>query len=203
MKRFECLAAVGPLVTDEIVLSTAGGATLEWQAYGPAGGHLQVKTLGLGSSIGLGLALALPERKVIVLDGDGALLMNLCSLPTIARQRPPNLIHCVFDNGVYEASGGTVTHTPYGADLAGVARAVGIENCYTVNTVEDFKARFEGALRGDILTFICAKVEPGREPVPPLEVDEVENKYRLIRFVEKTAGRRILVKALPASFKGK
>lgn len=200
MKRYECLTAIAPMVTNEIVLTTAGATSFEWQAHGPAGGHLQVKTLGLGSSIGLGLALMLPKRKVIVLDGDGALLMNLCSLPTLARNRPSNLIHIVFDNRVYEASGGTVTHTSAGADLAGIAKAAGIENVHTVDTVEDFVARFKQAMGGNVLTFIRAKVQTGFEMVPALQVDEVENKYRLIRFIEKTEGKSILSADMPAGW---
>lgn len=203
MKRHECITAVAPLVRDEIVLMTAGGCCFEWPAHGPADSYLQVKTLGLGSSIGLGLALALPRRKIIVLDGDGALLMNLCSLTTIARQQPPNLIHVVFDNGLYESSGGTPTHTSARADLTGLARAAGIETAHEVTTVDAFKERFAAALRGNTLTFICAKVEPGIENVPPLSLDEVENKYRLIRFIERTEGIEVLAQPLPTGWGAK
>ena len=74
------------------------------------------------------MALGLPHRKVVALDGDGSLLMNLCSLPTIARMRPKNLVHIVFDNEVYEASGSKKTATGAGTDLVGMARAAGIKN---------------------------------------------------------------------------
>lgn len=201
MKRMECLRAVAPLVTDEIVVTTNGGVGPEWQAVGPTEGQLQVKTLGLCSSIGLGLALALPRRKVIVFDGDGSLLMNLCSLPTIARQQPPNLVHVVFDNGTYESSGGTGSATLSGTDLAAMARGAGIRQVYTVESVDDFKARFAQALQGDQLVFIHARVEPGRERVPPLAVDEVENKYRLIRYIERTENIPILARPTPASWR--
>lgn len=202
MKRAECLRAVGPLVTDELVVTTAGGATNEWQAYGPPDGHLHVKTLGLCSSIGLGLALALPERKVIVLDGDGSLLMNLCGLPTIARQNPPNLVHVVFDNGVYESSGGTPTQTSSVADLAAIARGAGIRDVSVVENVEEFETCFATALRGRGLAFIHARIEPGREPLPPMRVDEVENKYRLVRFVERTEHISVLQRPSPARRQG-
>ena len=87
MKRFECLQAIAPLINKELVVTSAGGATAEWNAVRPSDGNIQVKTLGLCSSIGLGLALALPNRKVFVFDGDGALWMNLGSLATIAGAR--------------------------------------------------------------------------------------------------------------------
>lgn len=201
MNRFECLQAVAPLVTDQIVVTTNGGTCSEWQAVGPAESQLQVKTLGLCSSIALGLALALPRRKVIAFDADGSLLMNLCSLPTIARQRPPNLVHVVFDNQVYESSGGIKTQTAAGTDLAAIARGAGMQHVHVVETVEAFRARFEEALTADHLMFILARVESRRARVPPMGVDEVENKYRLVRYIERTEGRAILAPAQPASMR--
>lgn len=122
MKRFDCLAALAAVANDALVVSSAGAMTLEWNYVRPGDGNLRVRTLGLCSSIALGMALGLPGRKVIALDGDGSLLMNLCSLPTIARMRPKNLVHIVFDNEVYEASGSKKTATGAGTDLVGVAR---------------------------------------------------------------------------------
>lgn len=204
MRRYDCLREVASLLGDEIVVTNNGGASTEWAAVGRPESHLQVKTLGLCSSIGLGLALALPGRTVIVFDGDGSLLMNLSTLPTIARQKPPNLVHVVFDNGVYEASGGTATQTSprpaaAGVDLSAIARAAGIDEVHAVEEQLDFVARFRAALGGHGPTFIHARVEASRERVPPVPVDEVENKYRLIRFIERTAGISILTRPQPAS----
>src|ERR1700750_655211 len=98
MKRFTCLQALADIAEDALVVSSAGAVTLEWNALRPSDGNFRVRTLGLCSSIALGMALGLPHRKVIALDGDGSLLMNLCSLPTIARMNPKNLIHLLFDN---------------------------------------------------------------------------------------------------------
>ncbi len=105
MKRFDCLGIIAKAATDALVVTSAGAVTLEWNALRPSDGNFRVRTLGLCSSIALGMALGLPQRKVIALDGDGSLLMNLCSLPTMARMQPRNLVHIVFDNEVYEASG--------------------------------------------------------------------------------------------------
>jgi sulfopyruvate decarboxylase subunit beta len=107
--------------------------TLEWNALRPSDGNFRVRTLGLGSSIALGMALSLPQRQVIALDGDGSLLMNLCSLPTIARMQPKNLLHIVVDNEVYEASGSKKTATATGTDLVGIGRAAGIRRAYIWN----------------------------------------------------------------------
>jgi sulfopyruvate decarboxylase subunit beta len=146
------------------------------------------------------MALGLPHRKVIALDGDGSLLMNLCSLPTIARMDPKNLIHIVFDNAVYEASGYRPTATSSGTDLVGVARAAGIEAALWVNSVETFAQTIVEALAGEQLTFVGVKVETARTEVRPYRMDEVENKYRFIRHVEKTEGIEILKANLPASY---
>ena len=202
MKRFECLEAVAPLLTDQLVVTNNGGATVEWAAVGWPETHLQVKTLGLCSSIGLGLAITVRSRTVIVFDGDGSLLMNLSTLPTIARVRPPNFVHVVFDNGVYEASGGTATQTSAdraGSDLAGLARAAGIGTVRVARTLDEFTGAFRDAIAGPGPTFIHARVEPGRAKVPPMAVDEVENKYRLIRHIERTQGISILTRPQPAS----
>src|SRR5947208_14605639 len=111
MKRFDCLKALAPLISDALTVSSAGAMTLEWNSLRPSDGNFRVRTLGLCSSIALGMALGLPHRKIVALDGDGSLLMNLCSLATIARMQPKNLVHIVFDNEVYEASGRQKTAT--------------------------------------------------------------------------------------------
>src|SRR5918995_3750477 len=136
MKRYECLKAIAPLIKDELFVTTAGGATAEWNGVRPSDGNIQVKTLGLCSSIGLGVALSLPKRKVFVFDGDGALWMNLGSLATIGLHQPKNLIHICWDNKQYESSGGEPTVATAGnIDFAGVARNAGIHSARSVSAV--------------------------------------------------------------------
>lgn len=200
MKRYDCLQALTAEVKDALVVSSAGAMTLEWNSLHPSDGNLRVRTLGLCSSIALGMALGLPRRKVVALDGDGSLLMNLCSLPTIARMRPGNLVHIVFDNEVYEASGGKKTATGAGTDLVGMACAAGIKNSQWVKSVEEFAKAAAVALRGNELCFIGAKVSTERTAVPPFPIDEVENKYRFIRHIEKSENIQIFKTNLPASY---
>jgi thiamine pyrophosphate-dependent acetolactate synthase large subunit-like protein len=200
MKRFDCLKILAAEVGDALVVTSAGANTAEWNALRPSDGNFRVRTLGLTSSIGLGMALGLPQRKVICLDGDGSLLMNLCSLPTIACKNPPNLVHIVFDNQVYEASGSSSTATASGTDLVGMALAAGIRKALWARTIEEFTEAAVAAMKGHELTFIAAKIDTTRVEVPPYPVDEVENKYRFIRHVEKTANITILKKNLPASY---
>jgi len=83
MKRIDCLRALAELAGDALVVTSAGANTVEWNACRPSDGNIRSRTLGLTCSIALGIALGLPKRKVIALDGDGSLLMNLCALPTI------------------------------------------------------------------------------------------------------------------------
>jgi thiamine pyrophosphate-dependent acetolactate synthase large subunit-like protein len=200
MKRFTCLQALAQVIEDALVVSSAGAMTLEWNSLRPSDGNFRVRTLGLCSSIALGIALGLPQRKVIALDGDGSLLMNLCSLPTIARMRPNNLLHIVFDNEVYEASGSKKTATGAGTDLVGIAHAAGVKDARWVNSPEEFADVIGSALSANRLCFIGVKVSTERAEVPPYPVDEVENKYRFIRYVERTEKLAILNGNLPASY---
>jgi len=200
MKRFDCLKALAAIIDDALVVSSAGAMTLEWNSLHPSDGNFRVRTLGLCSSIALGMALGLPGRKIVALDGDGSLLMNLSSLPTIARMAPKNLVHIVFDNEVYEASGSKQTATGAGTDLVGIARAAGIKNGLWANSLDDFAKAITASMSRDELSFIGAKVTTERTEVSPYPIDEVENKYRFVRHVEKTEKIAILTTQLPASY---
>ena len=198
MKRYDCLQSIAALVGDAIAVSSAGGVTLEWSNVRPSDANLRVRTLGLCSSIGLGLAMTLPRRKILVLDGDGALLLNLSSLPTLGWQRPPNLIHCVFVNGVYEASGGGRNAASANADLVAIARGAGVPYAVWVETVEAFRQEVAAALDRDQLSFIAARVEPGVRPgLKSIETQAVENKFLLARHIERTEGIQVLAPAYP------
>ena len=118
MKRFDCLKIVAEEMPDALVICTVGGAAAEWNSIRPGDGNLRCRTLGLVSSIAMGLALTLKQRRIIGIDGDGALLMNACGLATLGWQRPPNLTLLLFDNGIYEASGLRRTATSAGPDGA-------------------------------------------------------------------------------------
>lgn len=200
MKRFDCLKLLAAETKDALVVTSAGAMTLEWNALRPGDGNFRVRTLGLCSSIALGMALGLPHRKIIALDGDGSLLMSLCSLPTIARMHPSNLLHIVFDNEVYEASGSKKTATAFGTDLVGVARAAGIQKSGWANNLSEFGRAISAGITMNELSFIGAKVTTERTEVAPYPLDEVENKYRFIRHVERTEQIEILTTNLPASY---
>jgi phosphonopyruvate decarboxylase len=191
MQRFDYLKAIAPDAGDALAVCTGWGAR-EWWAVRPSDGNLKSRTLGLVSSIAAGLAIALPHRKVLALDGDGAFLMNLCGLPTIAMQNPGNLIHLLFDNEVYEASGGTATASR-NTDAVTLAKGAGYKHALWARSPEEFRAEFRRAWKQNELTLIAVKVEPGQpKDLPPLRLDEIENKYRFMRYLEATEHKGIL-----------
>lgn len=190
-QRYDYLRSIAGDTQDALVVCT-GWSAREWWALRPSEGNLKTRTLGLVSSIAAGLALALPHRKVIAIDGDGAFLMNLCGLPTIASQNPGNLIHLLFDNEIYEASGGTPTVSPT-ADAVALAKGAGYRHASWVKTCEAFRTAFTRAWKRNELTLIAVKIAPGQpEDLPPLRLDEIENKYRFMRYLEATERRSIV-----------
>ena len=196
MKRYDCLKAIAPHFGEELVVTNIGAVRHEWQALRPHPANYHLQNLGLTSSMALGLALALPHRKVVAFDGDGSLLLNLGSLATIANQHPRNLIHIVFDNECYESSRGAPTATAGQADLAAIARGAGFANVMTAKTLAEFEERFLRALKSNDLYFILAKVEAGAGDVPAAALDSQENKYLFVRYIEKSENLKILTATL-------
>src|SRR3974377_916963 len=160
MLRLGCLSSVYSELEHCLVVTIMGAVAAELQSLGhrPSFFYLQ-HAMGLASSTGLGLALCLPNHRVVVFDGDGSLLMNLGSLSTMARYRPKNLTHVVFDNESLLSVGGFPTATSTGTDLAGIARAAGGPRTAVVDSIEQFTRAFNGALVARELTTIVAKVE--------------------------------------------
>ena len=196
MKRYDCLRAIAPHFGEELVVTNIGAVRHEWQALRPHPGNYHLQNLGLTSSMALGLALALPHRKVVAFDGDGSLLLNLGSLATIANQHPKNLIHVVFDNECYESSRGAPTATAGQADLAAIARGAGFANVTTANSVAEFEQGFLRALKTNDLSFVLAKVEVGAGDVPAAALDSAENKYLFVHYIEKSENLKILTSTL-------
>ncbi len=127
-----------------------GAVAAELQSIGhrPNFFYLQ-HAMGLASSMGLGIALSRPELTVVVFDGDGSVLMNLGGLTTLARYRPKNLVHVVFDNESLLSVGGFPTATSTGSDIAGIAAAAGVPRTSTVRDLDEFVAAFDDALAGE------------------------------------------------------
>ena len=185
MLRLDCLRSVYSELEDCLVVTIMGAVAAELQFLGhrPNFFYLQ-HAMGLASSTGLGLALCLPKQPVIVFDGDGSLLMNLGSLSTMARYRPKNLIHVVFDNESLLSVGGFPTATCTGTDLEGIARSAGIPRAVTVRDVENFKNSISEALRRKELATIVAKVEATGPPGYVTDLSLLENRFQFRRYIQ-------------------
>ena len=161
MKRDDCLKILARHVTDEIVVATYQAA-FEWMAIKPrALNYLSTGAMGQASSHALGLAVGRPDKRVIVLDGDGSLLMNLGTLVTIAGAAPRNLIHFVCANGTYEVNGAHPLPGLGRADFSGFARAAGYAVSDDFSELADFEARIGNFLRLEGPTFGALHVVPG------------------------------------------
>ncbi len=190
MLRVDCLRSIYPELESCLVVTIMGAVAAELQSLGhrPNFFYLQ-HAMGLASSTGLGLALCLPEQKVIVIDGDGSLLMNLGSLSTMARYRPKKLVHIVFDNESLLSVGGFPTATSTGTDLEGIARASGISQVCTVRGVDDFKAAVSDALTRNELTTIIAKVEAKGPAAYVTDLSLLENRFQFRRHIHSLKKR--------------
>lgn len=192
MLRAEALAAIYPRLCEEdvIVVTIMGAVAVELFQLGhrPSFFYLE-HAMGLASSLGLGIALAMPRNPVVVIDGDGSLLMNLGSLSTMARYRPANLTHVVFDNESLLSVGGFPTATSTGTDLAGVAEASGIPAVARADTLEAFTAAFDDALRSPELTTIVAKVAAVGPKSFAMDITLLENRFQFSRQLRTLAAR--------------
>jgi sulfopyruvate decarboxylase subunit beta len=189
--RHEYLSSLGSELTNEIIVTNSGGTQHELFSLGDRDANFYATGIGLASQVALGLAIALPNRKIIALEGDGSLLLNLGILPVLAHERPQNLIVLVFDNGLYESGGNTPTLSASGADLAGMARGAGIKHAETLDSLEQFKQDVPRALQRATFEFFVIRVKPGKLAIAPKAMSGVENKFRFIRHIEATEGKRI------------
>ena len=131
MKRFDCLKALAAVTReDDLVVTNLGNTMHEWLTVRPSRANLYNMNLGQCTPVALGLALALPHRRVIALDGDGNLLLNLVSLADVSHRKPANLKIFVFDNEAYESPGGMPSATAHGVDLVQIAKGCGIEKSF-------------------------------------------------------------------------
>jgi sulfopyruvate decarboxylase subunit beta len=186
VRRLDALQAVYDRLEHRTVVTIMGAVAAELQSLGhrPNFFYLQ-HAMGLASSLGLGIALAQPERQVVVFDGDGSILMNLGGLTTLARYRPRNLVHVVFDNESLLSVGGFPTATATGTDLAGIAAAAGVPRTALVTTIEAFTEAFDAALAANDLTTIVAKVDAVGPSAYVTDLSLLENRFAFQRYLTK------------------
>ncbi len=192
MLRRDAMAAVFPDLErpGTVVVTIMGAVAAELQEIGHRSNFFYLQhAMGLASSMGLGIALSRPELRVIVFDGDGSLLMNLGGLTTMARYRPKNLVHVVFDNESLLSVGGFPTATSTGSDLAEIARGAGVPRTLTVRTVEEFTSAFREACEGGDLTTLVAKVDAVGPKAFVTDLSLLENRYQFQRHLTDLRSR--------------
>ena len=160
MKRDDCLKALARHVTDADIVLPVYSTAFDWIAIRPHPlNYLSHGAMGLASSHGLGLALGRPDRRVVVLDGDGSLLMNLGSLVTIGEAAPPNLFHFVCENGTYEANGGHPIPGRANVDFAGFALSAGYRAVHAFSELKIFEQQIGAILAEPGPIFVDLKIE--------------------------------------------
>jgi len=185
MLRADALQAIYPELKDRIVVTIMGAVAAELYTIGHRPNFFYLEhAMGLASSMGLGIALAMPQHRVIVIDGDGSLLMNLGTLSTMARYKPGNLLHIVFDNESLLSVGGFPTATSTGTDLAGIARATGVPGVMEANTLESLQQSVKDALATNTLTTIISKVEAVGPKTFHMDLPLLENRFQFWRCLQ-------------------
>lgn len=187
MRRIDCLQAVYDDIRDCAVVTIMGAVAAELYSLGHRDNFFYLEhAMGLASSLGLGVAVSQPDRRVVVIDGDGSVLMNLGGLTTLARYAPPNLTHVIFDNESLLSVGGFPTATSTGSDLAGIALAAGVPGAVTVTDLDGFTAATREALDADELRVVVAKVEPVGPPSFHMDLHLLENRFAFARALRPT-----------------
>ena len=179
MHRFEATQLILRHAGNSPIVSNLGPTTDElWHAGHRDRNFYTYGSMGLCSSIALGMALSTQER-VISLDGDGSLLMNLGTIATIGREQPKNLIVVVWDNEEWAQTGHQASHTAHGTDLAQVAQSCGISHASTVSDLEELESAISMALGDDGPWFIVAKIQETEYlPVAPIEPELTVYRFR-------------------------
>jgi thiamine pyrophosphate-dependent acetolactate synthase large subunit-like protein len=194
MIRYDCFEWLAPQMKDELVVTSLSGQRVEWGHLSKRDADLTLGSMGNALAVGMGLALALPHRKVFVFESDGSLLLSLFNLPTLGNLNPSNLAVFVFDNQSY--SGTRISYptaTAGKTDLAAIGKGAGIEHSVTIRELEDFKREATGALKENGLRFVVCKIEESlvHRKIVRSNVDLLETKYRFVRYLERTEGKPI------------
>lgn len=175
MARKEAIKDIMGCIDNEIIVCNIGFPSRElYDIKDRDKNFYMIGSMGLASSIGLGLALAKPEEDVVVIDGDCSLLMNMGSLVTIFANSPRNLTWIVIDNGVYGSTGNQDTYTQ-AIDLVQVAKGVGFKNSYNFCDVD-----LKEAIQSDEVSFVVYNTEAGNSKAPIIDLDPVTIKNRFM-----------------------
>ena len=178
MARYEAIEDIMKDIEDELVICNIGFPSRElYEIDDRDKNFYMIGSMGLASSIGFGLALAKPNEDIVVIDGDGSLLMNMGSLVTIFANNPSNLTWIVIDNGAYGSTGNQDTYAQ-AIDLVDIAKSVGFENSYDFNDID-----LKEVIKSENASFIVYKTEPGNSKAPIIDLSPIEIKERFMKSI--------------------
>jgi len=181
MKRCEAIETIANVLKgDELVITANGMISREMCAIkDETNNFYMLGSMGLASSIGLGLALSLPKKTIIVIDGDGNILMNMGSLATIGDLAPKNMVHIVLDNESCDSTGGQPTASRT-VKLENVAKAAGFEITEKIHDDKALEKRMKHVLSLSGPSFVLVKIERGGKEVPrvPYETETIKTRFK-------------------------
>ena len=178
MARYEAIQKIMESIEEELVICNIGFPSRElYEIDDRPKNFYMIGSMGLASSIGFGLAMAKPHKDVVVIDGDGSLLMNMGSLVTIFANNPSNLTWIVIDNGAYGSTGNQDTYAQK-TDLVDIAKAVGFKNSFEFADIN-----LKDVIRSDDASFIVYKTELGNSNAPIIDLDPITIKERFMSSI--------------------
>ena len=178
MARYEAIRDIMEHIDEELVICNIGFPSRELYEIDDRSKNIyMIGSMGLASSLGLGLALAKPSKNVGVSDGDGARLMNLGSLVTVFANIPSNLTWIVFDNGAYGSTGNQDTYAQM-IDLVDVAKGVGFKNSYDFNDIN-----LKDVMHNENASFVVYRTEAGNSKAPIIDLDPITIKERFMKSI--------------------
>ncbi|WP_458404191.1 sulfopyruvate decarboxylase subunit beta [Methanobrevibacter sp.] len=179
MARREAIEDIMNYIDDELIICNIGFPSRElYDIKDRNENFYMIGSMGLASSIGFGLALARPDKDVVVIDGDGSLLMNMGSLVTVFANNPSNLTWIVIDNGAYGSTGNQDTYAQV-LDLTEIAKSVGFKNSYRFEDVD-----LKSIIKSDDASFIVYETESGNSTAPIIDLDPIAIRDRFMNAIK-------------------
>ena len=184
--REQAFKTLSEIINDELVVTGIGTQTLSWfqVKHRPENLYL-LGPMGLAPAVGLGVALAHPETKVVVIEGDGSLLMALSSLVAIAHSQPKNFMLICMDNGIYESGGKGPTINTGTTDFVKTAQGIGIPLTKTVDDQRALEVAIKELLQKWECSFLHVKVAPLKAPIKPPKLKPFEIKYQFLDAMKR------------------
>ena len=179
IEREEAFNALAETITDELVVTGIASQMASWYKAKHRPENLYLRgPMALSLAVGLGVALAHPDRKVVVIEGDGSVLMGLTSLIAVAHSQPKNLMILCMDNGIYEEGGKGATVNAGRTDYVKTVQGLGIQAARSASDLSELKAAIKEYLGKDECSFLHVNIGHRVGPVPPAKLKPFEMKYQ-------------------------